>query len=152
MVASDLVIHTGDFATLAALELFQRYARILAVTGNNDGPELERLLPERLILTAGPTRIIVTHGHRERGRSARESVTRAYQSEADLVIFGHSHRPYREEVDGTWFLNPGSSTMKRWEPQFSFAVVDIDDSGRFTVEFVYFDTQKRPSGESPGGD
>lgn len=151
MTQVDLIIHTGDFPSVAAMELFRARTDVLGVSGNNDCDELQHRLPERLVLTAGKTKIIVTHGHRERGRSARDGVTRAYQGSADMVVFGHSHRACWEEVNGTWFLNPGSSTMKRWEPQFSFAIVDLDRSGHFTVEFVYFDKQIRPSGDSSGG-
>jgi uncharacterized protein len=141
---ADLAIHTGDFSTKQAWELFARYGDLLAVAGNNDEAELLEHLPEQLTIETGDTRILVVHGHLERGRSAADAVVRAFAGSSDLVIFGHSHRPMLERIAGTLFLNPGSPTMRRREPQFSYALMEMDQSGGFQVEFVRFDEQVRP--------
>ncbi len=139
MTASDLTIHCGDFCTRACQSMFEAHGPVLAVSGNNDEAELADVLPNRLRIEAGDVRLIVTHGHRERGSSARHAVQRSYVGQADIVIFGHSHQPIWEEVDDTWFLNPGSPTMKRREPRFSFATLEIDRDGAFNAFFTYFD-------------
>jgi uncharacterized protein len=144
---SDLILHTGDFSSKRAMELFRRFKPVLAVRGNNDEPDLASELPDRLTLTAGPLTIEVTHGHLERGRTAKEAVIKAYAGHAELVIFGHSHRAYCEKVDGTWFLNPGSPTMKRWEPMFSYVLLDIEQDGSFRFHTEYFERQTRPFAE-----
>lgn len=142
--SSDLILHTGDISTREALELFQAIKPVHAVRGNND-VELADELPASLTFMAGDTKIVLTHGHLEPGPTAKESVIRAYAGKADLVIFGHSHRTFDEEVNGTRFLNPGSPTMKRWEPQFSYALLDFESNGAFQRRIVYFDKQTRPA-------
>lgn len=138
MQDADLTIHTGDFCSNDVLALFEAHGPVLAARGNNDDPDLQAAIPEKLELRAIETRFLVTHGHRESGSSAKVAVQRAYAGRVNLVIFGHSHRPCWEEVEGTWFLNPGSPTMKRREPQFSFATLDVNQDGTFNVLFTYF--------------
>ena len=135
----DLIVHTGDVSSVAGWTLFEELGSVVGVLGNNDVEELSRHLPARVTLVAGETTILVTHGHLERGPSARAAVTRAWSGAADIVIFGHSHQPLREEVNGTTFLNPGSPTMKRRQTRFSYAILELDPNGGFEIEHVFFD-------------
>lgn len=137
--SADAIIHTGDFCNSDGYRSFADLGELIAVRGNNEASDLSSLLPPQVSLDAGSYSICVTHGHLERGRSAKDAVVRAYAGRHDIVIFGHSHQPYWEEVQGTWFLNPGSPTMKRREPQFSFAVLEIPEDDPFRVSFFYFD-------------
>jgi uncharacterized protein len=139
--SATLSIHTGDFCTFESKQVLERFGPILAVRGNNEDSELNRTLPDRVRISIGEQVLLLTHGHRETGRSARDAVFRTYAGKFDLVIFGHSHQPLWEEDSGTWFLNPGSPTQKRREPAFSFAVIDIDSDGHFDVQHVYFETK-----------
>ncbi len=136
---ADLILHTGDFCDRETREWFDTLGPVLAVSGNNEDVDLLESLPVRLRVAAGDRRILLTHGHLERGGSARTAVQSAYAGREDLVIFGHSHSPCWEEVNGTCFLNPGSPTMKRREPQFSFAVLEVDSSNCVSTYFVRFD-------------
>jgi uncharacterized protein len=139
LMVANLIIHTGDFCTLESKRAFESFGELLAVRGNNEDPDVESSLPDRLRAPFGERTMIVTHGHCEIGRSAKDAVRRAYAGKADLVIFGHSHQPCWEEVDGTWFLNPGSPTQRRREPQFAFAVLEIAPDGKFDARHVYFE-------------
>jgi uncharacterized protein len=136
---AEVIVHAGDFCTGATKELFESLGPVLAVRGNNDDATLMTALPDRLFVNAGERWMLITHGHLERGTSARNAVQKAYGGELDLVIYGHSHQPCWEEVKGTWFLNPGSPTMRRREPRFSFAVIEFDRTGEFSVCITHFD-------------
>jgi uncharacterized protein len=136
---ADLIIHTGDFCSHESLRMFESFGPFLAVRGNNEEPDLDLLLPDRIRASYTQGTLIVTHGHREIGRSAKDAVQRTYAGGADIVIFGHSHQPCWEEVDGSWFLNPGSPTQRRREPCFSFAILQIAADGAFEAEHVYFE-------------
>jgi uncharacterized protein len=135
----EYIIHTGDFCDRETFETFSSLAPTLAVAGNNDHPELATDLPQFLTVTIGGLRIVVTHGWFERGPSARAAVHNAYAGRSDIVVYGHSHRPEWELQGETWFLNPGSPTMKRREPRHSFANLFVTSSGAFDAEIVYFD-------------
>ena len=107
---ADLVVHAGDFTTGAVLEAFQARCDLRGVYGNNDRPAIrERLPADRVVEWAG-LRILVVHGH-EHTETALAMAGR--QSNADLVVFGHSHEPDFQR--GTVPLcNPGSHADPRW--------------------------------------
>ena len=59
---ADVVVHAGDWVDLATVELLQSRARVLhGVHGNNDGPEIRRVLPEIARFTVEDTAVAVIH-------------------------------------------------------------------------------------------
>ena len=56
---------------------------------------------------------------------------RRWFPEADLIVFGHSHIPMAFEEDGAWFVDPGSPTWKRREPEPTMVTIDLEE-GRVT--------------------
>lgn len=126
----EAIVHCGDLVEKLAIDLLEEIAPVFAVVGNNDGKELHRLLGKRGIIETCGRRIGVVHGHEGRGRS---TVDRAFNSFADervdLILFGHSHIPYRARRDGILLLNPGSPTDKRFNPLFSYGIVRIEERG-----------------------
>lgn len=50
----------------------------------------------------------------------------ASKDNADIIIFGHSHIPFKKKVDGTWFINPGSvGRPGDGDPKASYAIMNI---------------------------
>ncbi|MCM8820062.1 MAG: metallophosphoesterase family protein, partial [Candidatus Omnitrophica bacterium] len=47
--------------------------------------------------------------------------------EIDIFVFGHSHFPIDEEIDGKIFFNPGSPTDKIYAPYCSYGSLEIND-------------------------
>jgi len=45
--------------------------------------------------------------------------------------------PYNERIDGVLYVNPGSPTDKRFQKQYSYALLKVDDSG-ISAEIKYF--------------
>ena len=110
---SDTVVHAGDFTTPAVLEAFRGTGRIEAVYGNRDSPELCDRLPARRLFEREGVGIALVHGH-EHGETALSLLG---QSEgADLVVFGHSHRPTIVDAGDVTLLNPGSHDDPRGNP------------------------------------
>lgn len=85
---------------------------------------------------AGRT-IMVTHGHRYMVNSSTEALHSVAETmNADLVFFGHTHLPYREEAGATLLLNPGSCSYPRGGNPPTFAVVSFPGSTeRYHTEF-----------------
>jgi putative phosphoesterase len=47
-------------------------------------------------------------------------------AKSDVVLIGHSHFPFSIQVDGTWFINPGSvGRPLDGDPRASYAVLEI---------------------------
>jgi putative phosphoesterase len=49
----------------------------------------------------------------------------AKEAQADIVCFGHTHRPYVEEIDNILFINPGSLCYPRSKyPEPTYCILD----------------------------
>jgi uncharacterized protein len=123
---ADLLLHAGDFSTLAVLrELEAIGPPVLGVHGNVDSAELRRLLPAERVVEADGARIAMVHdAGRRTGRIER--MRRRFGERAALVVFGHSHIPLHERADdGFQILNPGSPTERRRAPTHTMALIEI---------------------------
>lgn len=132
--ASDLIVHTGDHVTLAALEELRGLGPpVAAVHGNADEPALQALLPAELVLDVAGLRLAVVHDAGP--RAGREERVRARFPGCAAVCYGHTHLPQVERHGGSWILNPGSPTERRRAPERSFLELTIRD-GELRPELV----------------
>lgn len=121
---ADLILHTGDFTTIAALTELERLGPVRAVCGNMDEPALRTKLPARVELEHAGWRIALVHdGGPRQGRHER---LRRWFPEAELVAYGHSHRPEVTRSGDCWIVNPGSPTERRRAPAHTMVVVEDD--------------------------
>ncbi len=132
----DLIVHGGDIVIRAVLDRLAIVAPTIAVHGNNEPIALWQELPERIVLSVGSHRIGIVHGHG--GATARATAKAAFDEPMDLVIYGHSHIPLIEEVDGVVYFNPGSPTDRRWSRHFGIGIITIDEQG-IRPELILFD-------------
>ena len=130
-----LLVHLGDANTVQVLEELAEIAPLLAVAGNTDDDYLQDVLPKRLQITVGTHAIGAIHG--DGGRSAKDQVKRAYAGKVDLALYGHSHVPFIELVNGTTIFNPGSATDRRWHPHFGIGIIQITEE-RIDPELILF--------------
>jgi hypothetical protein len=119
---ADTIVHAGDFMTADVLDAFETYGPIEGVSGNNDTPAVcDRVPTDRIVEWEG-LRIAVVHGH-EHTETALSMFAR--QSNADLVVVGHSHVPeFRPGIVPV--LNPGSHADPRWNRP-AYAELEWDD-------------------------
>jgi len=112
--AADRVVHAGDFTTTDVVDAVgAAAARLDAVHGNADGAAVTDRLPAERTLTCEGVRVVVTH-RPEGGPTGLSMLGRA--RDADLVVFGHTHRPTLvppDEAGGVTLLNPGSHADPR---------------------------------------
>jgi putative phosphoesterase len=134
---ADVVVHAGDWIDVPLLdELEQRTKRVVAVYGNNDGPELRARLPEVAHVELDGLRVVVVHETGTTAGRARRLDAR-FASEADVVIFGHSHVPYDETTPaGLRLLNPGSPTDRRRQPVATYMTARVEGGRLLEVELV----------------
>lgn len=74
-----------------------------------------RALPLEITLNFGKFSVLLTHGSpasNQEGLSPATPPARlrelAAMTPAQIIVCGHSHRPFARQVDGTWFINTGS--------------------------------------------
>ncbi|MEV6805222.1 metallophosphoesterase [Streptomyces sp. NPDC017248] len=117
---ADAVLHAGDWVDTATLDLLEsRSRRLIAVYGNNDGPDLRARLPEVAYAELGGLRFGVVH---ETGPAqGREARCAARFPDLDVLVFGHSHIPWDTTAPGGLrLLNPGSPTDRRRQPHCTY--------------------------------
>ncbi|MGD9485373.1 metallophosphoesterase [Streptomyces sp. TRM70308] len=125
---ADVVVHAGDWVDTATLDLLHaRARRLIAVYGNNDGPELRSRLPEVAHAELAGLRLAVVH---ETGPArGREQRCAARFPDTDVLVFGHSHIPWDTHAPGgPRLLNPGSPTDRRRQPYCTYLTARVTDA------------------------
>lgn len=125
---ADVVVHAGDWVDLATVEALEaRSRRLIAVWGNNDGPELRERMPEFTVARIEELRVGVVHETGSAaGREARMDAAYA-DDDLDVLVFGHSHIPWDSTTPrGIRLLNPGSPTDRRRQPVCTLMTATID--------------------------
>jgi uncharacterized protein len=137
---ADLLLHAGDFATLAVLRELEAIGPPLAgVHGNVDSGELRRLLPAERVIEAAGARIALTHDAGPRA-GRLERMRRRFGDRADALVFGHSHLALHERAeDGFQIFNPGSPTERRRAPRHTMGVA-VAEGAEVRFELVAADT------------
>ena len=136
---ADVVVHAGDWVDVALLDLLEeRAARLVAVWGNNDGPDLRRRLPE--IAHADLDGLRLTVVHETGGRAGRERRCATRFPDTDVLVFGHSHIPWDTTADsGLRLLNPGSPTDRRRQPVGTYVTATVRGRALRDVRLVPVD-------------
>lgn len=133
---ADVVFHAGDWVAASVLDEFQHHSRrLVAVYGNNDGPELRRRLPAVTAVTLEGVRFAMVH---ETGQAkGREERSEALFPNTHVLVFGHSHIPWDSTgPKGLRLLNPGSPTDRRRQPVCTYLTAAVDDGELLDVQLV----------------
>lgn len=79
---------------------------LITVKGNNDFGSDE---PYMRILDLKGLRVMLTHGHKEHVKFTHETLINvALAQQVDVVIYGHTHRPFYQMDRGLTLINPGA--------------------------------------------
>jgi hypothetical protein len=107
----DAIFHAGDLAA-DARRLEETYKiKVYSVSGNCDANSPE---PGEKVLEVGGKKILLTHGHLYGVKFGYERLySRAKNISADVVVFGHTHRPENACYQDILFFNPGSTSLPR---------------------------------------
>jgi len=127
----ELILHAGDVGGPEILDEMRLIAPIKAVFGNTD-PAGDPTLADRIDLQLGGVRIHVSHGH-EVGSPTPAKLAARY--DADIVVYGHTHRQLVTKLDRQLFVNPGAAGPKRFSLSPSVARLSIA-GGRMEVKIV----------------
>ncbi|MDE5866920.1 MAG: metallophosphatase family protein, partial [Lachnospiraceae bacterium] len=122
----EAILHGGDIDKQEILDELKLIAPIYAVRGNNDG-EWAGNIPESLSFELYGIKFYMIHNRKKMPKVIPE---------ADIIIYGHSHK-YEEKNEGCQlFLNPGSCGPKRFILPVTMAVLEITDSGSYNVKRI----------------
>ena len=127
----ELILHAGDVGGDDILMELALTAPVRAVYGNTDPVGLPGLLPAIDISIDGVS-IHVSHGH-EVGSPTPQKLLERYA--ADVVVYGHTHRPLISRASDRLVLNPGAAGPRRFDIMPSVARLTIVE-GRAEAELI----------------
>ncbi len=125
---AELILFLGDGVTEAeelSRDLLPHQSMIM-VRGNNDWCCSE---PMERQIWAGDTKILMMHGHTRMVKYGIGSALQAAQDcGAKILLFGHTHMPLCDYVNGIYVINPGAlSTPMNGFP--TYAIIDVVPQG-----------------------
>ena len=118
----EMILHAGDVGSFAVLRELQAIAPVHAVVGNTDDSILG--LPPQVHLTLDGLTIHMSHGH-EAGSPTPDNLVQRYT--ADVIIYGHTHKPLITTRGKTLIVNPGAAGARRFRLQPSVGLLHIDN-------------------------
>ncbi len=104
----DHILHAGDVGDLDILVQLEALAPVTAVYGNTDGFDLRAKLPQVAEVELEGFLVTVTHGD-QLGSPTPAKLHAAFPG-AEIIVYGHTHKPLIELVDRTvTVMNPGGA-------------------------------------------
>ncbi len=134
----DMLIHLGD------VEGGETYIDAVAdcekhiIRGNND---FFSELPREEEFYIGSHKVFITHGHAYYVSLDPEYIREEGKARgAEIVMFGHTHRPFFEDDNGIIVLNPGSLSFPRQEGRKgSYMILEVDQDGGLEFSQKYLE-------------
>lgn len=121
----DHILHAGDVGGWELIVELQVLAPVTAVYGNTDGAELRGRLPQVATLQLDGFDIVVTHG--DQLGSPTPALLHAAFPTAEIILYGHTHKPLLELVDRTvTVMNPGSAGQRRFDLPVSVGILELE--------------------------
>jgi uncharacterized protein len=127
----ELILHAGDVGGEEILDELQLIAPVRAVRGNTD-PTDDRRMPASIETEIDGIRVHVSHGH-EVGSPTPAKLLEHY--DADVIVYGHTHKQLIANVGSRWVVNPGSAGPRRFDLVPSVAKMVVQE-GRVAVEII----------------
>ena len=126
----DHILHGGDVGAPMVLLELENIAPVTAVLGNVD---LGMPLKLTEVVELGGRKFLLHHivEPRNLGNDLAATIGRA---RPDVVVFGHTHKPFSETINNILFLNPGYTGKQRFNLPRTLALLSIEN-GKLRVEF-----------------
>jgi uncharacterized protein len=121
----DHILHAGDVGPEGLLDELGVIAPVTAVYGNTDGWALRNRLPQVATVELDGFTIVVTHGD-QLGSPTPEKLQIEFP-DAEIIVFGHTHRPVLTLVDTVvTVMNPGGAGRRRFDLPASVGILELE--------------------------
>lgn len=125
------ILHAGDIGLPWVILELESIAPVTAVLGNND----QGLSFRETEVVALAKRKFLVHHIVDIHRPSETLHRRMTREKPDVVVFGHSHKPFNEVVGRTLYFNPGYAGKPRFNLERSVAVLHAEGD---TLRAEYF--------------
>ena len=121
----DHILHAGDIGEPDILDALEAVAPVTAVYGNTDGWDIRSRVPQVAKLRLDGFDIVVTHGDPV-GSPTPERLHAEFPS-AEIIVYGHTHRPLLATVDVVvTVMNPGGAGPRRFDLPPSVGIMELE--------------------------
>ena len=121
----DHILHAGDVGPREILSDLESLAPVTAVYGNMDGPDIRDRYGKVANIMLDGFIVVVTHG--DQFGSPSPGVLHQAFPDAEIIVYGHTHRPKLELVDMTvTVMNPGSAGNPRHGMAASVGIMELE--------------------------
>ena len=117
------ILHGGDIGSSRIILELEQIAPVTAVLGNTDDSGLHFRQTE--LIELGSRKFLLHHivnphalGDLIKSQIARE--------QPEVIVFGHTHKPFCETIGGTLYFNPGYAGHSRFGMERSLAILHCD--------------------------
>lgn len=131
----ERILHAGDVGPADLLVELEAIAPVTAVWGNTDTFDVRDRVEAMARLELAGRRVVLLHGH-QLGSPTPDGLRRAVP-DADIIVYGHTHRPLIDEKNGVLVVNPGAAGAARFGIPPSVAILSLGDDA--TVEHLELD-------------
>jgi uncharacterized protein len=120
----DHILHGGDIGLPWLILELEAIAPVTAVLGNTDEGLSYR---ETEVVQLGGRKFLVHHIVNPHAPDDKLS-GRLVRERPDVVIFGHTHKPFNQVIGGTLFFNPGYAGKPKFGMERSVAILHCEES------------------------
>ena len=125
------IFHAGDVDRPEILDELRTMGFLYVVRGNNDGYWAQNLR-RSLNFSVGNVKFFMVHDRKDAAWELGDT---------QVVIFGHSHKYFCQEIDGRLWLNPGSCGRNRVGGEVTMAVMTVEN-GSWEVEKIVLQKER----------
>lgn len=125
------IFHAGDVDRPEILDELRTMGFLYVVRGNNDGYWAQNLR-RSLNFSVGNVKFFMAHDRKDAAWELGDT---------QVVIFGHSHKYFCQEIDGRLWLNPGSCGRSRFGGEVTMAVMTVEN-GSWEVEKIVLQKER----------
>ena len=125
------IFHAGDVDRPEILDELRTMGFLYVVRGNNDGYWAQNLR-RSLNFSVGNVKFFMVQDRKDAAWELGDT---------QVVIFGHSHKYFCQEIDGRLWLNPGSCGRNRFGGEVTMAVMTVEN-GSWEVEKIVLQKER----------
>jgi uncharacterized protein len=122
----DHILHGGDIGLPAIILALEQIAPVTAVMGNTDDPGFHYRQTE--VVEVANFKFLLHHIVTPQ-RLADPIQARIARARPAVVVFGHTHKPFSQTLDGVLFFNPGYAGKSRFGLERTVAILHCGEQG-----------------------
>lgn len=135
----DMIIHAGDIDNQSVVDQLKELSSSLTIVRGNADKEWAEQIPQEAWLEILGNKLFVIHN---KGKISCDV------GDADIIIYGHSHKYSLVEESGQIWFNPGCCGKRKRYQEISFSILEIRGKNDFNFRKISIgnneETEKLP--------